>query len=199
MAGIGKLAGIFKMTNRLKYLGLSLGLLMVFLSFLFFDTRPDDYLIMLLTGLLFSSFFYLTILFGQHAKKTKFSWTIAILILALLQWQTEDFLIDCSYKIFISDGSFDAHSPGVIGMLRDKPAGIVTSKDTTIDPTKTLSNNDKFILYYKLSKLDHIRVVTKENNYIYFGFADTRHGIVYWTDKSKPDPHYRHLFDNWYR
>lgn len=55
------------------------------------------------------------------------------------------------------------------------------------------------MLYYKMGKLDGLRHVTKEKNYIYFGFEGSRHGIIYWTDKSKPDEHYRHLADNWYR
>jgi hypothetical protein len=188
------------MTNRLKYLGLSIGILMVFLSFLFFDRRQDDYLMLLMTGLFFSSFFYLAILTGKHSKRTRLSWTLVIFISAGLQWLAEPILIDCSYKLFIfENGAFVAHSPGTIMMLGNKPNGIYVSRDTIVDHSKTLSNNDRTILDYKIGKLDGINVVIREDKYICFVFKGTRHGLLYWTDKSKPDIHYRHLSGNWYR
>jgi hypothetical protein len=185
------------MTIRFKYLGLIIGILMVFLSFLFFGRRQDDYLLLLLVGLLFSSVFYLALLFGNHSKKTKTVWTIVIFLSVIVQWLTEPMLLDCSCKIFISEN--EAHAPGTNYLLYDKPAGIFITKDTIIDPSKALSNNEKFVLYYKIDKLDGVSCVTKNKDYIYYRFEGSRHGVIYWTGKSKPDISYRHLTEHWYR
>ena len=170
---------------------------MVILSFLFFGRRQDLYSFLLCTGLLFSSGFYLTVLFGRLSKKTKVIWTIVIFISIILQWLTEPILFDSSCKIFISKNR--AHAPSINSMLQDKPDGIFICTDTIIDPSKTLNTNDKSILYNAFGKLDGVSVVVKEKKYIYYGFDSSRHGVIYWTDKSKPDMHYRHLVDNWYR
>ena len=90
------------MTLSLKHIGLLIGVVLTFVSFLFFGRQQGTYQVLLICGLVTTLIFYLTILFGKGHLKTKIFWTVVVVLCAVVQQLTEPFLIDTSYRVYIS-------------------------------------------------------------------------------------------------
>ena len=66
------------MTLPFKHIGLLIGVVLTFVSFLFFGRQQGTYQVLLICGLVTTLIFYLTILFGKGHLKTKIFWTVVV-------------------------------------------------------------------------------------------------------------------------
>lgn len=148
------------MTLSFKHIGLIVGIVSVFLSFLFFGRQQDTYQILLIGGLATALVFYLTILFGKGHLKTKIFWTAVIVCCAVLQQLTESILIDTSYRYYISKNentlkeinSILLYKKGDITILNDN---VSAKSDTlTFDEEAKLKKGRKQLGVYMISKFD---------------------------------------------
>lgn len=180
-----------------KHIGLLIGIVLIFISFLFFGRQQGTYQILLIIGLATSFIFYLTTLFGKNYLTTKIFWTVVVIFCAIIQQLTEPFLIDTSYRIYISQNKnvltdinkILINKQGDITILNDS----ISKGDqlTTLESDKLREGRKKLGVY----------LISKSDNRIYYGlwgFLDVRLGITYLTDKIKPDNKYRHLTGNWF-
>jgi hypothetical protein len=185
------------MTFSLKHIGLLIGIILTFISFLFFGRLQGTYQILLICGLLTALIFYLTILFGRSHFKTKIFWTVFIVICYIIKQFTEPFLIDTSYRFYISQNKKILTEINTI--LTNKKGDITILGDsiykgsqlTTLENAKLLEGRRKLGVYF----------ISKSNSGIYYelwGFLDIRLGITFLSDKTKPDNNYRHITGNWY-
>ena len=185
------------MTLSFKHIGLLIGVALTFVSFLFFGRQQGTYQILNFGGLLVALIFFLTILFGKGHPKTKILWTIVVVLCAVVQQLTEPFLIDTSYRFYISQNktilteinNILINKSGDITILNDS----ISKGDqlTTLESDKLREGRNKLGVY----------IISKSDNGIYYGlwgFLDVRLGITYLTNKIKPDNNYRHLTDNWF-
>jgi hypothetical protein len=186
------------MQTTLKFIGLSVGMLLIFLSFLFFGRRQDTYEILLNIGLVIACVSYLLILFGKEELKRKLLWTAVVILCAVIQQMTEPFFIKTSYRIFINQNENSLteinnildHTNGDVIIISDS---IVHEFDQfTPEQIEKLIKGRKKLGVYIISKTDH------ETYYGFSGFLDVRLGITYWAEKSYPDIRYRHITGSWF-
>ena len=186
------------MTLSFKYIGLLIGVILIFISFLFFGRQQDSYQTLLICGLVTAFVFYLTILFGKDHQKAKIFWTLVVVLCTVIQQLTEPYFIDTSYRIFISQN--ENVLTEINNILINKQEDVVILNDditkgnqlTTFERDKLRTGRKKLSVY----------IISKSDNGIYYGlwgFLDVRLGINYFSDKIKPDNNYRHLTGNWYR
>jgi hypothetical protein len=184
------------MTLSFKHIGLSIGVVLTFVSFLFFGRQQDTYQILLICGLATAFSFYLTILFGKGHLKTKIFWTVVVVLCAVVQQLTEPFFIDTSYRLYISQNknvlteinNILINKQGDITILNDSISK--SAQLTTLESDKLRKGRKKLGVY----------IISKSDNGIYYGlwgFLDVRLGITYLPDKIKSDNNYRHLTGNW--
>jgi hypothetical protein len=186
------------MTGKIKRIGLTLGLFSTIISFLFFGRDQGTYQLLLLSGLLISLIFYLTILFGKETSKSKIIWTLFIVLAVTIQWLTEPILIKSSYLIYLNGNEKELKA--VINLLKDKSDDIIILNDNINDKMNLLSQAEKDSLV-KLRQGLNVYMISKTENGIYYGlwgFLDVRLGITYWTKSEVPNENYRHLKDKWY-
>jgi hypothetical protein len=185
------------MTLYFKYIGLLIGVVLTFVSFLFFGRQQGTYQILNIGGLVTALICYLTILFGKGHFKTKIFWTLVVVLCALVQQLTEPFLIDTSYRIYISQNKNVLTA--INNILINKQDDITILNDSISKSDQlTILESDK--LREGRKKLG-VYIISKSDKGIYYGlwgFLDVRLGITYLTDKIKPDNNYRHLTDNWF-
>lgn len=186
------------MTGKIKRIGLTLGLFLTIISFLFFGRQQGTYQIFLLSGLFISIFFYLTILFGKETAKSRVVWTLVVLLAGTIQWLTEPILIKSSYLIYLNNN--DNELVKANNILKDKSGEIIILNDEITDKENLLTQNEKDNLI-KLRRDLNVYMISKSKNGIYYGlwgFLDVRLGITYWTKNEMPNGNYRQLKDRWY-
>ena len=184
-------------TVSFKHIGFLIGVVLTFVSFLFFGRQQVTYQILLICGLLTALIFYLTILFGKGHLKTKIFWTVVVLVCGVVQQLTEPFLIDTSYRIYISQNENVLTEINNILITKQGDITILNDSISKVDQLTTLES-DK--LREGRKKLG-VYIISKSDNGIYYGFwgfLDVRLGITYLTENSKPDNNYLHLTGNWY-
>jgi hypothetical protein len=185
------------MTLSFKHIGLLIGVVLTFVSFLFFGRQQGTYQILLICGLITAFIFYLIILFGKGHLKTKIFWTVVVSLCTIVQQLTEPFLIDTSYLVYIRQNknvlteinNILINKQGDITILNDS----ISKGDllTTLESDKLREGRKKLGVY----------IISKSDNGIYYGlwgFLGVRLGITYLTDKIKTDNNYRHLTGNWF-
>ena len=184
------------MTLFFKHIGLVLGVLLIFVSFLFFGRQQSTYQVLVICGLVVAIIFYLIILFGKDHLKSKIYWTVVVVLCAICQQVTEPFLIDTSYRVYIWDNENElteinnilSHKQGDIFILNDS---ISTGEHFTKLERDKLREGRKNLGVYMISK---------SGDKIYYGlwgFLDVRLGITYFIDKPELGANYRHLTGNW--
>src|ERR1041384_8092315 len=89
------------MKFRLKHYGLFIGLLLVITSFLFFARAQAIYISLLSAGFLISLIFYIVIIVGKDSRRSKFIYTSVVIAAILIQYLSEPFFIDTSYRIYL--------------------------------------------------------------------------------------------------
>ena len=185
------------MTLSFKHIGLCIGVVLTFVSFLFFGRQQGTYQILNIGGLLAALIFYLTILFNKGHLKTKIFWTLVVIVCAVVQQLTEPFLIDTSYRVYISKNKNALTE--INNILINKQDDITILNDS-ISKGDQLTILEKGKLREGQKKLG-VYIISKSNNGIYYGlwgFLDVRLGITYLTDKVNPGNNYRHLTGNWF-
>jgi len=186
------------MTRKIKRIGLTLGLFSAIISFLFFGRQQRTYQILLLSGILTSFIFYLTILFGKETTKSRIIWTVIAVLAVTVQWLTEPIIIKCSYLIYLN--SNDEELTTVNNMLKDKHGDITILNNDIIDKEDLLNQIEISELIKLRQDLD-VYMITKSDDGIYYGlwgFLDVRLGITYWTKSEAPNENFKHLKDKWY-
>ena len=185
------------MTLSFKHIGLLIGVVLTFVSFLFFGRQQSTYQVLLISGLVTTLIFYLTILFGKGQLKTKIFWTVVVVLCAVVQQLAEPLLIDTSYRVYISQNK--SVLTEINNILINKQGDITISNDsiskhgqlTALESDKLREGRKKLGVY----------IISKSDKGIYYGlwgFLDVRLGITYWTAIVKPDNKYKHLTGNWF-
>jgi hypothetical protein len=180
-----------------KHIGLLIGVVLVFVSFLFFGRQQDTYQALLICGLVTALIFYLTILFGKGHLKTKIFWTVVVVLCAVVQQLTEPFLIDTSYRIYISQNK---NILTEINNILIKKQGDITILNDSISKGNQLTALESDKLREGRKKLG-VYIISKSDKGVYYGlwgFLDVRLGITYWTGSVEPDNNYQHLTGNWF-
>jgi hypothetical protein len=186
------------MKYKIKYIALTIGLLSVITSFLFFGRQQGTYLLLLLSGLLVSSIFYLAILFSKDNIKSKLTWTLVIVVAITVQWLAEPILIKSSYLIYLNRNNKELTE--VNNILKYKSGDISLLNDNLIDHRGLLTKTEKENLIKLKQKLD-VNIISKTDNAIYFGlwrFLDVRLGITYKLESKFPNESFQQLKGNWY-
>lgn len=129
------------MTLSLKHTGLLVGIVLTFLSFLFFGRQQGTYQILLIGGLVTAFIFYLTILFGKGHVKTKIFWTVFVTLCAVIQQLTEPFLIDTSYRVYINQNKNVLTEINNILITKQGDITILNDTISKNDQLTTLENN----------------------------------------------------------
>ncbi len=186
------------MKNRIKITGLIIGLISVFLSFLFFGRQHATYQIILFSGLTVALIFYLTIVFGKSKNRTKALCTMAVVLAYGIQYVTEPLLIQCSFLIFLNNNSGELVL--VNSILQNKKNDVFISKGSIIDNNNQLSDSEKQSLAhcrdetgaYMISKVDD------QIHYELWGFLDERIGLTYNLNNTNIGHKLVHIKDRWY-
>jgi hypothetical protein len=185
------------MTLSFKHIGLLIGVVLTFVSFLFFGRQQGTYQVLLICGLLTALIFYLTILFGKGHLKTKIFWTIVVVLCAVVQQLTEPFLIDTSYRVYINQNK---NILTEINEILINKQGDITILNDSISKGDQLTALESDKLREGRKKLG-VYIISKSDKGIYYGlwgFLDVRLGITYWTGSVEPDNKYQHLTGNWF-
>jgi len=185
------------MTLSFKHIGLLIGVVLTFVSFLFFGRQQGTYQVLLICGLLTALIFYLDILFGKCHVKTKIFWTVVVVLCVVVQQLTEPFLIDTSYQIYIRQNK---NILTEINNILINKQGDITILNDSISKGDRLTALESDKLREGQKKLG-VYIISKSDNGIYYGlrgFLDVRLGITYWTGIVKPDNKYQHLIGNWF-
>lgn len=186
------------MKYGLRHIGLTIGILSVIVSFLFFGRQHATYDKLLTVGLVLSLGCYLAILVGKDTKRAKLIWTAIIIGAVLVQQLTQPIFIKGSYRIYVMQNKNELQA--INEMLLQKPGNISILNDNVSDTLHLLSDEEKVKLRDLRKKVNSYMIV-KSGDHVYFGlwgFLDVRLGITYWPQKTKPDSRYRHLTGNWY-
>ena len=185
------------MTLSFKHIGLLIGVVLTFLSFLFFGRQQGTYQVLLICGLVTALIFCLTILFGKGDLKKKILWIVFVVLCVVVQYLTEPFLIDTSYRVYIRQNK---NILTEINYILIKQQGDITILNDSISDGGQLTKLESDKLRKGQKKLG-VYIISKSDNRIYYGLwglLDVRLGITYLTDKIKPDNNYRNLTENWF-
>ena len=182
-----------------KHIGLIIGIVLVFISFLFFGRQQNVYSILIISGLLLSLISYIVILVSKASLKSKIVCSGFVILCIILQQLTEGILIDASFRIYIKNNkkllaelnTMLAHKHGDITIIQDSIHSL--GEPLTASERNMLSNGRKELGVYMISSSK------KEIYYGLYGFLDIRLGIRYPLDKVETSDNYRFLTDNWYR
>jgi hypothetical protein len=184
-------------TFSAKHIGLLIGIVLIFISFLFFGRQEETYMVLSLLGFVIASISYLIIVFGSGYLKAKLFWTGFVICCAIIQQLTEPLLIDISYRIYISQNKNLLTEVNSILMQKQSDITILNN-DVTKDTQLTVNEIDKLRDARKKLGTYLIEKTDKEVYYGLWGFLDVRLGIVYRIDTTKSDKPYRHLTGNWF-
>ncbi|MFT3845932.1 MAG: hypothetical protein QM725_12830 [Lacibacter sp.] len=185
------------MRPSFKHIGLIIGVVLTFVSFLFFGRKQDTYQVLFICGFVTALIFYFAILFGKGSLATKLFWTVAVVVCAAVQQLTEPFLIGASYRIYFNQNKNTLTE--INNILIEKQGNITILNDSISkgDQLTTLESNK----LREGRKKSGVYLIAKSDNGVYYelwGFLDVRLGLTYFTGKTKPDSSYRHLTGNWY-
>jgi hypothetical protein len=172
---------------------------LVITSFLFFARAQTVYISLLSAGFLISLIFYIAILVGKDTRKSKLIFTIIIVIAIIIQYFSEPFFIDSSYRIYL--WQHEKELATVNNILKKKTGEVLISKNTVIDRDSILTTEEKQELQSSINKLN-VYEISKSRTYIFFGIGgwlDIHLGLIYRTASSKANEEYRHITGNWYR
>ena len=187
------------MTFSYKYIGLTIGILIYFISFLFFGRKQETYQILLLIGLVTSAIFYLIILCSKGSLITKLLWTVYVLISISLQQFAEPILIDSSYRIYLKQTNNTLAD--INSILMQKTGAVTVFADTIFIENDILSTEEKLQLRKGREKLGVYQIAKSDNKVYYglWGFLDVRLGITFLSNPTISNNQYRHITGNWYR
>lgn len=130
------------MTLSFKHIGLLIGIVSIFSSFLFAGRQHGTYQILLLGGLATAFVFYLTILFGRDDKlKSKLFWSALVVACAALQYLTEPILVDTSYRYYISQNQSTLNE--LNNILQRKQGEIFMLNDSVTAKSDNLTFDEK--------------------------------------------------------
>ena len=187
------------MTNmKIKHFILTIGLLSVILSFLFFGRQQSTYSTILVSGLLISIAAYLTIVFTNGSKKSKIIWTSIVLVSALIQYLTEPVLINKSYKIYLSTQKDKLEN--LTSLLKSKSSDLSLYQDSGSWFLDGLDDSEQKQFYKHITDTDilYIRKTNKNIFFVLFSSIDINLGVYYFFDNKLADNHYTKIADNWY-
>ena len=128
---------------------------------------------------------------------TKIFWTVVVVLCAVVQQLTEQFLIDTSYRIYISQNK---NILTEINNILIKKQGDITILNDSISKGNQLTALESDKLREGRKKLG-VYIISKSDKGVYYGlwgFLDVRLGITYWTGSVEPDNNYQHLTGNWF-
>ncbi|MES2648913.1 MAG: hypothetical protein V4717_18695 [Bacteroidota bacterium] len=185
------------MTFSFKHIGLLTGVVFTFLSFLFFGRHQGTYQIFLIGGLVTAILFFFLILFGKGHLIAKVFWIVVVILCTVVQQLTEPFLIDTSYRIYISQNK---NILAEINNILVNKQGDFTMLNDSIFKGDQLNSMERGKLQEGRKKLG-VYIISKSGNNIYYGlwgFLDVRLGITYLANDLKPGNNYRHLAGNWF-
>lgn len=186
------------MAKGIKYIGLSVGLLLTIFSFLYYGRNQVLYNALLVLGLLLSTVFLALLVFGKGTAKQKITVVAFVCLAASLQKISEPFLIDESFRIFTRE-----HQSGLAiinNILKDYRGSFVLG-----DSIRSAIHSFPAELHEKISvEKNKVGASYIEHNdkgiyYQLFGFLDVRIGIIYWTGVYPPGDNYRILREGWVR
>ena len=186
--------------SHLREIMLSVGLLLVFISFLFHGRQQGAYLLLLVSGLVISFVSYLAVLLSKKSWRAKLIWTAIVLLSAGMEFIVEPLLVKSSYLIYLSSNSDDLNKINEI--LTTHEGEISIDKDTIISTTAQLDPDELKLLESLREEVDSY-FISKSNagiSYGLFGFLDVRLGVSYVIDRDKVAGQVilTHLVDNWY-
>jgi hypothetical protein len=187
------------MQISIRHIGLIVGIIAVLTSFLFFGRQEEIYQVMLFAGILVSLICFVWILFGRGTIKSKLLWTGVVFIGVLLNWLTESYFCDISYRIYLLQFKHELSETNK--MLGNKAGEIWIMQDTIIlNNGATLTSLEKKRLLQERSKLGTYMILKKDSTIYYglWGFLDVRLGLTYAISGRQPNEDYRHLTGNWF-
>ncbi|WP_276976063.1 hypothetical protein [Flavobacterium filum] len=183
---------------KLKHYILTIGLLSVIISFVFFGRQQSTYSTLLIGGLLISITSYLTIVFTNGSKKTKIIWTSIVLVSVLIQHLAEPVLINKSYKIYLT--SQNDKLENLASLLKNKNSDLSLYQDSGSWFLDGLDENEQKQFYKYITDTD-ILYISKTNKNIFFvlfSSIDINLGVYYFFDNKLADNHYTKIANNWY-
>jgi hypothetical protein len=154
---------------------------------------------MLLAGLLISGICYLWILFGCETIKSKLLWTGIVALGAVLNWLTESYFIDSSYRIYLHQ--FKEELAETNALLKNKPGEVWIINDSiSVKNGPALMPVEKQKLLQRIKRLGTYMILKTDSTIYYglWGFLDVRLGLTYAISGSQPHEHSRHLKGNWF-
>ena len=183
-----------------KYIGLIIGILTVLMSFLFFGRRQDVYQLLLISGLIISFICFLWVLIGKGTIKTKLVWIGIFALGIVLNWLTESYLINTSYRIYLAQHKQDLTKVNEI--LKNQPGEIWILRDSITEKSgSTLSSTEKLWLHQEREKLG-VYIILKSDSTIYYGlwgFLDVRLGLTFSISGRQLNSQYQHLTGSWFQ
>lgn len=188
------------MRQYIRQLILSAGLLLVFISFLFYGRQAGTYMFLLTSGLLISLVSFIILLLSKKSRKTKIIWTIIVLLAAGLHYLTEPFLIKSSYLIYVYSNADELKA--INNILSSHDGEINIDRYSVVAKSSQLSAQEIQRLKHLREKVDAY-IIWKSNSSVYYGlygFLDIRLGVVYVITGDKPTMQMvqRHLVDKWF-
>ncbi|AHM59119.1 hypothetical protein D770_04260 [Flammeovirgaceae bacterium 311] len=185
-------------TMKIREAGLIIGIVLIFLSFLFFARAPFTYTGILVGGLLVSGIFYLSILFGKRTVVNKSAWTLICIGAYLILTFVEPLIIKSSYLIYLHSNQTDLEE--INSLVSRDSAEVWIGREEIIDKQNKLSSqNQKRLLELRQKVGAYSIVASKEGVYYGLdGFLDVRHGVLYSTINSDNRKGLKPLKDSWY-
>ena len=183
--------------NHIKYYGLSISLLSIIASFLFYARAQGIFFLLLLGGYFFSFLFYLAVLVNPENWKTKLKWTLIVFLALVIHYYSPPVLVKKSYQIYYL--LHKKQLENVCRILKDKENGIGIMREVS-EKIPSLSDEEKEKLLQLKNELG-IYMISKyrdEVNFGLWGFLDVRLGLTCMTKPHKPRKEIYHLKDNWY-
>jgi hypothetical protein len=182
-----------------RHIGLIAGMLSILISFLFFGRRQDVYSVLLIIGSFLAILCFLWIIIGKGTIREKMFWTFIVAFGVFLNWLTESYFINASYRIYLSQHSQEMEIVNEI--LKSKPGRIWILNDSIKeDPAQVLSVSERDRLLQERRKLG-VYLISKGDSTIYYGlwgFLDVRLGLTYSISGKKLNGQYKHLSESWY-
>jgi hypothetical protein len=177
---------------------LIIGILFVFISFLFFGRMNEVYTLLLLIGILCSITSFVLILIGKRKFKSKFLWISVVVISAFIEIMIEPFLIKSSYLIFLNNNENELN---IINQYIEKcPENLRIKIDSINPPCEQLDSSTKLEIF-ELMRKTGVRRIEKYNKRIFYelwGMLDARLGIYFNQDKEQIIDKRSVLKNNWY-
>jgi hypothetical protein len=180
----------------LKYGLYGVGISLVFTSFLFFGRSMGTYNNLLIIGLLCAIIGFAIILTSIATRKNKFRFVGLTLLLVLLQFISEPYLIQTSYKIYLTShrAALDemvnilSKSEDTFWIIDEHPdCDLIPSEIDRLTPLKNKAN---------------ISAISVSDDQIYFelwGRLDIRHGMSYFHNKTVAQTlGYKNIEGNWF-